>query len=392
MSRHFSIHLLLLFFITTFFLKNEVWAIRSIKTIVIDAGHGGKDPGTLGRLSKEKTVALKVALKVGNYLKVNFPDVKVIYTRNEDVFVGLDERAAFANKWEADLFISIHLNSCTSSGARGTEVYYFPPATSLKTDISEWMADSLAKKAKTGGDPNKNYSRHYKRLLKMSKAKTQDDYIQSIKLAKNIDIQLKTKGGRKTRGVRSSKLLVLGLTQMPAVLVEIGYLSNPTEEKFMSTDEGQTLIASSIYRGIKNYKLAAEGKKTVEPKEKTDELIVEKITNKVATKPIAAKPTNTKPTSTKPATEKKTSPSPSKNTAKVETPPADLYRIQLGVFNKKIPVTDAKWTKVSKLKVETLNGKFVYYATGYNSQKEAIAALLILRKNGFPDAFVNKKD
>lgn len=377
MYRYFSFPIIFLFFIANFFLSNEIWAVHSIKTIVIDAGHGGKDPGTIGRFSKEKSVALKVALKVGNYLNVNFPEIKVIYTRDKDLFLGLDERAAFANKWEADLFVSIHLNSCSSSAARGTEVYYFPPANSLKTDISEWMADSLAKKAGTGGDPNKNYSRHYRRLLKMSKAKTQDDYIQSIKLAKNIDVQLKTKGGRKTRGVRSAKLLVLGLTKMPAVLIEIGYLSNPNEEKFMNTDEGQTLIASSIYRGIKHYVLGVEGKKIDEPKtsETKPATIVKKTETKATTPP--KKPNN-------PPVVK------AKEPQKKPIANAVTYKIQLGVFKNKIATTDAKWTKVSKLKVETINGKFFYFATGYNTQKEAIAALTLLRKNGFPDAFIAK--
>lgn len=347
------------------------------KVIVIDAGHGGKDPGTLGKSSKEKNITLKVAKKVGSYITANLPGTKVIYTRTSDVFIPLEKRAEIANRHKADLFISIHGNSSNSKSVYGTEIYHFPPAYTLKEDLQDLMEDSLAKKENNVVKGEKNYRERYLQLYKMTRAKNGKDYEQSIRLAKLMDYELNKRAGRRSRGVRSAKYLVIGLTEMPAVLIEIGYLSNPKEERYIASEEGQSLIASGIYRGIKTYLYG----KDPEP------LIAE-------SKPQSVKPESPSKTA---APAPKTEAKPKSGTLSVSKPapvksaPTGKYKVQLGVFSKKIPVTDPKWKYVKNLKIENVENKFYYYDFGFPTKEEAEKAKNVLRKNGFPDAFVIPK-
>jgi N-acetylmuramoyl-L-alanine amidase len=224
-----------------------------IRSVVIDAGHGGKDVGCNGKFSHEADVALKLALQVGALIERNMPDVKVIYTRKEDKFVELIDRAGIANKNNADLFISIHLNSGPAT-AYGTETYTMGIQKSegnllvAKRENSVVLQEDNYKENYNGFDPNSPQS-HILFTLHQSA------YIDnSLRFADKVESEFSTKVGRKSRGVKQAPFLVLWKSFMPSVLIECGFLTNPTEEKFLNDKTGQTYMASGIYRAFKAYK------------------------------------------------------------------------------------------------------------------------------------------
>ncbi len=225
---------------------------------MIDAGHGGKDPGTLGKNAREKDVALKISLKLGAYIEKNIPDVKVIYTRKNDRYLGLDERADIANKNKADLFICIHANSLPGAPAYGTETYVMGLHKDksnfeiAKRENSVILMDENFEQRYEGFDPNSPESYI---LFTLSQNAYQES---SLKFAQKIENQFKLKAGRHSRGVKQAGFIVLWRTTMPSVLIETGFLSNSKEESFLMTDQGQDLIASGIFRAFKEYKTEIE--------------------------------------------------------------------------------------------------------------------------------------
>ena len=229
-----------------------------IDVVVIDAGHGGHDPGTRGKKALEKDVALKIALKLGNYIEKNIPDVKVIYTRKTDKYLALDERAEIANKNKADLFICIHANSLPGSRAYGTETFVM----GLHKDESNF---EVAKRENSVILMDENYEERYEGFDPNSPESyilfsiTQSAYQESSLLfARKVEEQFKSRVGRNSRGVKQAGFMVLWRTTMPSVLIETGFLSNSTEEQFLAGDQGQNLIASGIYRAFKEYKSEVE--------------------------------------------------------------------------------------------------------------------------------------
>lgn len=228
-----------------------------IRTVVIDAGHGGKDPGTVGKTIKEKDVVLKIALKVGEYIEKSLPEVKVIYTRKTDKFIELTERAAVANRNKADLFISIHANAIANPKTYGTETWVMGLHKSednlavAKRENSVILYEDNYQESYEGFD---NSPESYIMFSLMQNAYLEN----SLKFADKIEKQFKNKAGRHSRGVKQAGFVVLYKTATPSVLVEAGFLSNETEEKFLGTDTGQDLIASGIYRAFKEYKSEVE--------------------------------------------------------------------------------------------------------------------------------------
>ncbi len=232
--------------------------------IVIDAGHGGKDPGTLGTYTKEKNVALAVSLKVGEYIEENIDNVEVVYTRKKDEFPTLENRTSMANGHNADLFVSIHANSlpkntpaARKNAIKGVEVYVMGAQnTSRALEVAKRENSVILLEE----DYEKNYDFDPKSpesyiIYNLAQSAYQEN---SLLLASLIDDQLKNRAGRKSYGVKQSSLYVLWSTAMPSVLVEIGYLSNPTEEKELNDPEVQSYIASGIYRAVKEYKEAID--------------------------------------------------------------------------------------------------------------------------------------
>jgi|WetSurMetagenome_2_1015567.scaffolds.fasta_scaffold00001_150 N-acetylmuramoyl-L-alanine amidase len=221
--------------------------------IVIDPGHGGRDPGATGQTSKEKNINLAIALKVAKYLRENISDVKVILTRDDDSTVDLYERPKIANRNNADLFVSIHTNWADSKSVMGSETWIMGLASSdenLKVAMKEneviLLEDDYSTKYQ-GFDPKSPESYIIFSL-------TQNVYQkQSLNLAWEIQTELKERVNRKDRGVKQAGFIVLYNTTMPSVLVETGFITNPAEEKYLNSQDGQDYIASAIYRACRDY-------------------------------------------------------------------------------------------------------------------------------------------
>ncbi len=254
--------------------KNYLSTGSKIKIIVIDAGHGGKDGTTRGAFSTEKAVALEVSLKLGKAIEKNLPDVKVFYTRTDDSYPQLYERIKLANKEKADIFISIHCNSMPlvrrrfivngkavyksipNPDTRGTETFVagFNRLGEQDVAIRENASILLEKDYKSnydGFDPNDPESYIIFSLMKNA---FRD---QSIKLASLLQEEY-TKSGRVDRGVKEQGLAVLQRAGMPAILTEIGFISNPAEEKYMNSEAGQAEIVNNILTAITRYKKLVE--------------------------------------------------------------------------------------------------------------------------------------
>ncbi len=227
---------------------------KGIRTVVIDAGHGGRDPGAVGKNAKEKDIALSIALKVGKYIEENIQEVKVIYTRKKDVFVELKDRAEIANGAEADLFVSIHVNAIHKPSVKGTLTLVLGQHRSeenLDVAMRENSVILLEEDYETtyeGFDPTSTESYIMFSLMQKTYFK------QSIEFGDYVQDQFRERAQRKDLGVREQGLLVLARTYMPGVLVETGFITNDEEEKYLMSNYGQEIIASAIYRGFKEYK------------------------------------------------------------------------------------------------------------------------------------------
>ncbi len=278
--------------LSSFYLKKDD-PKRKVKVIVIDPGHGGKDPGCSGHSHNEKTVALAVALKLGKLIEENIKDVKVIFTRKTDVFVDLEDRAKIANDNNADLFISIHCNAAgkpvmikdTKTGKMRAKTYknkkgklVVVETTNPEPYGSETYVMGLKNeegKMKVAQRENSailledNYEKKYQGFDPDSEESyiimsnyTSSYVIQSAGLALKIQEQYSKKAGRVDKGVHRQSIWVLWRTAMPSVLTEIGYLTNPQEEEFLGSEKGQNYLASSLFRAFRKYKDEQEGVKT----------------------------------------------------------------------------------------------------------------------------------
>jgi N-acetylmuramoyl-L-alanine amidase len=229
-------------------IKNEKYRV-----IVIDAGHGGKDPGALGSRSREKDVTLAIALKTGEYIQQNIKNVTVIYTRKDDSTVDLRDRPKIANKANADLFISIHANWASSKNVKGAETYIMGHAkdqANLEVAMNEnavmLREDDYSTKYE-GFDPKSSESYI---MFSLTQKVFQE---QSTDLATKIQKQFRERVNRNDRDVKQAGFWVLYNTKMPSVLVETGFITNPDEEQYLNSKDGQDYLASSIFRACRDY-------------------------------------------------------------------------------------------------------------------------------------------
>ncbi len=396
MKKHIYISLLLLICFIASSFSSKFKPVFGVKVIVIDAGHGGKDPGCHGSKYNEKDIALAVSLKLGKYIEENLKDVKVIYTRSTDVFVELQERAEIANKAKADLFISIHCNSACVRDKKqkrdicrdqvhGAETYVMGIKNEKgKLDIAKrensaiLLEDDYVKKY-DGFDPNSDES-----YIIMSMFA--DTYLdQSLNFAAKTQQQYSKQAGRADKGVKRASLWVLWRTYMPSVLTEIGYLTNLQEELFLGSENGQNSIAYGIFRSFREYKDEIEGtvkkyddsfeKQETYKMDKHDSLKIEN--NKNVHKPekndTIAKVINIKKDD-------------NKATAPINA--GIVYKVQLLSSDKKIALNSDKFKNIEKLGEYVDKGIYKYTAGEYANQQDAKELQLILRKKGFKDAFV----
>lgn len=275
----------LILILAVVFLPHTAMAERAAKkfVVVIDAGHGGHDPGAINKKIKEKDINLKTALKLGSYIEKNCADVQVIYTRKTDTFVELHRRAEIANKAKADLFISIHTNSIPKGTVRGAETYTLGMASTkenldvAKRENEAILLESNYKATYKGFNPNSSESYiifEYMQDAHMS---------QSVNFAKKVQSQFKNNAKRVDKGVKQAGFLVLRETAMPSVLVELGYISTTDEAEFLISDQGSTKMANSIYQAFISYKRGKSGGAEITP-------VKERETAKAAEPVRAAEP------------------------------------------------------------------------------------------------------
>lgn len=395
---------------------------HGVQTIVIDAGHGGKDPGCVSKNKiYEKDIVLKVAKLLGGYIEKNFEDVKVIYTRDTDVFVELQKRAEIANKNKADLFISLHCNANPNTKASGSETYVMGLhkteshlAVAQRENASILMED--------------NYEAHYEDFDPNSV----ESYIamslqanafldQSLDLASAIQKQFKERVQRKDRGVKQAGFWVLYRTTMPSVLIELGFLSNAEEEKFLKSENGQVYMASAIYRAFKNYKLKYDAsiknvqgqnnKKEQETKienmapKSADEIKPETLPNKeknevkegkINKEPEKVEQKEITKTDNESETEnekidKIEKPNPSEltknNNNKKDSTNAVVFKIQVATSQIRIDTKSAYFRGIVVEEYKE-NKMYKYTAGNFSNFNQAVDMQNSVRKMGFKDAFV----
>ena len=401
--------------------------LYKVRKVVIDAGHGGHDHGCSGVQSKEKHVALQIALKVGAYIEKNLPDVEVIYTRKTDVFVELYERAAIANRADADVFISIHCNANPNTSPYGTETYVMGLHRNeanlgvAKRENDVVLLEDDYNHHYDGFDPNSPNAHIIFSLFQGAHLE------QSIELAGRIEEQFSERVGRKSRGVKQAGFLVLYKTTMPAVLIETGFLTNATEEIFLASDQGMDLMASAIFRAFRDYKVHTEARANVnaepvaiaesgtqvpaqlpdqkpaeKPEARPQPIATEQPAPKPAAQQPAAKPAAQQPApkpaaqtpaatpASTPAATPATTPAATPTLATAEAAPLVVYRVQIYVSSRKLASTDPLFKPLNGEKLyRTQQGTLYKYSVGhFATAEEAAAKKAQLRTGAYPDAFI----
>lgn len=249
---HIIFNVILLFFCISH-LAQAQQKTNLVKTIVIDAGHGGKDPGAVNGTLYEKNITLSVALKLGKMINAEHPDIKVVYTRTNDSFVPLQNRGAIANRANADLFISIHTNAAKATSASGTETYIMGIDKSganlavamRENDVITYEADYTTRYE--GYEPGSSESFIIFSLMNYAYQS------KSLRMANLVQKEFAAGTTLKNRGVKQAGYLVLWHTAMPSILTEIGFISNPTDSKFLASESGQQKIAQLLFNATTNY-------------------------------------------------------------------------------------------------------------------------------------------
>ena len=331
-----------------------------IKTVVIDPGHGGKDPGCHGKHTKEKEVCLSIGLKLGAYIKEKYPHIKVVYTRKTDVFVELDERAQIANKNNADLFICIHANAASPS-AKGAETYVLGLH---RTESQQQVAERENSIIHFEDDPSKYKDFDMSPDAIIARQLQLAVFLdQSINFASKVQKQFKSIG-RYDRGVKQAGFLVLYKTTMPSVLIELGFLTNVEEEKFLKDTLNQHKMANSIFKAFQEYKSEIEGVNELLEDGKGFQEAVKQADNKVKQKD--PDPLNQKP---------------------IE-PNSIYFKVQIETSREKIGRNDARFKGVDVAEYKQ-DGLFKYTSGNFENDLESAKALQNeLREKGFQYAFV----
>lgn len=384
-------------------------AAKKNYTVVIDAGHGGHDPGALGKLTQEKTLNLEVATRLSQLIQLNYPDVKVVLTRKTDVFLTLQQRADIVNRNQADLFICIHTNSAENRSVTGTETFVLgvdKMQSNLDVAMRENAVMLLEDDYKTnyeGFDPSSVDSYIMFELM-------QDQYFdKSLNFATLVQQEF-TSIGRSDRGVRQAGFWVLHKSACPSVLVEMGFISNANEEKYLASEKGKSEITSSIYNAFVTHKAAYDKRngivsrkvekvsaKQLEQKaeQKADSLALDKVTvkeknadakNALQQKPEAKsadKPAAEAKPADKPAAETK----PAEKSADKPAAVLPVYRVQIFTTTAPVKPGDATFKGLKNCKY-TKVGKFYKYTYGEDTDYQTIADIQSELRAKFKDCFI----
>tara|TARA_X000000950_G_scaffold87229_1_gene109871 strand:+ start:9957 stop:11108 length:1152 start_codon:yes stop_codon:yes gene_type:complete len=345
-----NVLLTFLFYFNPFFLLNSnSQEIKPLKRVVIDAGHGGKDSGTMGTKrykTYEKDIALKISLMLGDYIKKNIPEVDVIYTRNDDTFIELRQRTIIANEKNADLFISIHCDGFTNSKASGASVFVMGMSklkenmdVAIRENSVIYLEDNY-KENYDGFDPKSAESYIVFSVMQNS------HLTKSINFAEKIEYEFSNRAKRKSRGIKQAPFYVISRANMPAVLIEAGFLTNPKEEDYLNTEEGQSHIASAIFRAFRSYYNEQIDLISLETKVE----IVENINDSVQKERV-------------------------------------VYKVQIGTYLKSM-LNSRTFNNIKELEEVFVNGSYKYYIRCGVDKKFAEDMRKIMIDNGFSGSFV----
>lgn len=359
-----------------------------IKKVVIDAGHGGKDPGCIGATSREKHNTLAIALKLGAFIEENCPDVQVIYTRTTDVFVELKERAAIANRHKADLFISIHCNAISAPHFHGAETYVLGLHRAgdnlevAKRENAVIVLEDNYKQNYAGYDPASPEAHILGSMW-------QSAYLeQSILFASLVQQYAHSLASRADKGVKQAGFLVLRETAMPAVLVETGFLTNRTEELFIASEEGQTQMAQAIFEAFLDYRAQLEGTPRLRPKPAPPVVrTAPQTTNEPAASATTATTPASKPVPGPAAPPAKTSgPSATPKPVALKTTPAkpaNSWRIHLFSWPARMDTQSGQLALLDNVQEEKGAGEYRYYTGAFADKAEAERMLPEIINLGF---------
>lgn len=348
-------------------------------TLVIDAGHGGKDPGAIGRRgTKEKHINLSVAKLFGKAVANKYPEIKIIYTRSKDVFIPLNQRAKIANQAKADLFISIHTNASKSRSARGCETFTLGAGSSAEALAAAKYENEVILKEENfeatynGFNPSSTESYIIFELLRGH------DMEKSVSCAEHIQNRMVMRSKLPNRGVSSAGFLVLHQTAMPSILIELGFISNSTEEKLLASSNGQEKLVKGIFEGFCNY--YEEYKKTKLDDKKESKPVINEVTEPV---------TNNESAETPIITEEQTAP---QNNI-TEEKPLPVFKVQILTSDKKLKVGDSRF-KGEKVDYYYENRMYKYTcgaSTDRNEIERLRRRLAKKFKGAFVIAFINDK-
>lgn len=341
-------------------------------TLVIDAGHGGKDPGAIGRRgTKEKHINLSVAKSFGRAVANRYPEIKIIYTRSKDVFIPLNQRAKIANQAKADLFISIHTNASKNRSARGCETFTLGAGSSAEALAAAKYENEVILKEENfeatynGFNPSSTESYIIFELLRGH------DMEKSVSCAEHIQNRMVTRSKLHNRGVSSAGFLVLHQTAMPSILIELGFISNSTEEKMLASSSGQEKLVKGIFEGFCNY--YEEYKKT-------------KLDNKKDSNPAideAAEPVINNEGTEAPVTTEEQTPPENNRTEKESLP---VFKVQILTSEKRLKAGDSRFKGET---VDFYREKGMYkYTCGASTNRSEIEALRRRLAKKFKGAFV----
>ena len=364
---------------------------KKLKTVVIDAGHGGNKPGAVGKKSMEKDIVLSVALKFGEAIKNNFSDVNVIYTRTTDVDVDLSKRSQIANKAKADLFISIHVNSSTNKEATGFETFVMGLAkSSANLEVAKKENQDILKDNDFESNPDYQGFDPSSPESYIMFALYQNAYLyNSLEFASLLQNQYKSRIKSVNRGVKQAEFFVLYKTATPAVLTEIGFISNEKEEQYLISKEGQNAVVTSLFNAFNEYKALVDGTEPLKnPSLDTKDYLVKR--DSIPQKEEKKKET---PKKEEPKKEELAKAEPKKEEPKVQpkkTPegPVVEYRVQFFVSKVKLELTDKKFKELDGVQMYEYEGLYRYTVGSENTISSARSLVEMLKSRSYKDAFI----
>ncbi len=358
---------------------------EGVNIIVIDPGHGGKDPGNLGTgryKDREKDVSYDVSLLVKQYIEENLPGTKAVLTRDDSQFIELYQRTVIANRANADLFISIHCNANDNHSAYGTESFV------LGMGEKDQRLNKTAQLENAARLLEDNWESNYEKLDASNPAAVialrayQDAFLeQSISIADEIQHQFEGRVKRRNRGVKQQPLAVLRGSTMPAVLVELGFLTNPGEEDFLQSTRGKELLASAIYRAIKEYKYKRESRDAMIQGVEGQTSIFEQIDEA----PTASTTDNTESAQAAVAVEQ--APTPVTTAPAPAIPSSLFFAVQLAVSRNDLACAPENFKGLEGVWKEEQYGLFKYYCGKISTYKE-VEALKTTVVEQYPDAYI----